>query len=199
MIRFWLLTIISLPLTSALTHCQSGTLREASLLNRRSFVGTAFVASLLQPNEAIAVVTDEYKKKIFQPGETLSRTAALERFQLARQSLRELLANYDSISEGGGDNVRRYLGTVGTTSGLYGIGKVLKDLQPFADDPVAYTEAMNDFSYFLSAAESAAYSAIFVVTSSSSTPPAKYFADAKRAAQKMQVLLDEMEQEIAND
>ena len=47
-----------------------------------------------------------------------------------------LLHNYDSICDGGGDNVRRYLGTVGTSSGLFGIQKAMKALSERADDIV---------------------------------------------------------------
>ena len=48
------------------------------------------------------------------------------------------LKSYDEVceGEGGGDNVRRYLGTVGTISGLFGISKALKKLAEKANDIV---------------------------------------------------------------
>ena len=48
------------------------------------------------------------------------------------------------MCRGGGDNIRRYLGTVGTTSPLYGIKTVFKYLQEDAGDIVEFTENMNE-------------------------------------------------------
>ena len=87
--------------------------------------------------------------------------------------------HYDEICEGGGDNVRRYLGTVGTSSGLYGIQKVMKILQNDADDIVEYTETMNEVNAAIQGADGSSYMAIFTVTSTSGVPPEKYFGDAK--------------------
>ena len=42
------------------------------------------------------------------------------RFEQARAEVATLLADYDKISAVSGDNIRRYLGTVGTSSALYG-------------------------------------------------------------------------------
>ena len=66
----------------------------------------------------------------------LSRDEAIQRFQSGRQSVQYLLDHYDEICEGGGDNVRRYLGTVGISSGLFGIGKALKVLGEDVEDIV---------------------------------------------------------------
>lgn len=117
----------------------------------------------------------------FDFSKPLTQEAAYERFALGQESIEYLLENYDKIvSNGGGDNVRRYLGTVGTSSGLWGMSKVLSALKDEAEDVVAFTEAKAEFESAIVAADGAAYMAIFVVTSSSSTPPGKYFADAKR-------------------
>jgi len=107
-------------------------------------------------------------------GGTLERGEALERLKLARTDLSYLLENYDSIAEGGGDSVRRYLGTVGVTSGMYGITKVLKILQNEADDIVEYTEAMDEFDSYLRQADTACYSANFVEFSAASTKPEQF-------------------------
>ena len=60
---------------------------------------------------------------VFEVGKDLSLDEA--RFREGQDSL----ANYEAISNGsnggGGDNIRRYLGTVGTTSALYGISRVI--------------------------------------------------------------------------
>ena len=114
-----------------------------------------------------------------------------------------LLQNYDEICEGGGDNVRRYLGTVGTTSGLFGIQKAMKALAERAEDIVECelrdivmqcshlfwachilctilqntidTELSREIEQTIEQADGSAYMAIFVTTSTSYTPPAKYF------------------------
>jgi hypothetical protein len=65
----------------------------------------------------------------------ISREEAEQRFRTGRESLQYLLDHYDEICEGGGDNVRRYLGTVGVT-GLFGIGKALRVLGEDVDDIV---------------------------------------------------------------
>jgi hypothetical protein len=117
---------------------------------------------------------------------------AKARLMEARKSLSELVDNYEEIAKGGGDNVRRYLGTVGVTSGLYGINRVLKTLQDEARDVIEYTENLNEFDYALRAADTAVYSANFVEYSAAKTKPEKFFEDAGIEIDRMQVYLDEM-------
>ena len=117
---------------------------------------------------------------------------AEDRLRLARKSAQYLLDNYDEICEGGGDNVRRYLGTVGTTSGLFGIQKVLKTLAEKADDVVEYTETSAEVEKCIQQADGSAYMAIFVTTSTSYTPPAKYFGDAKVEIKRLIIALDQL-------
>ena len=158
-------------------------------------VGAGSISTLFrEPNEAQATLTEE--NKIFTAGKPLTVGFAKDRFKLAEKDIQYLLDHYDEICDGGGDNVRRYLGTVGTNSGLFGIQKVLKTLQDEADDFVSFTEDMNEFNSYLAGAEGAAYSAIFVVTSSSSTPPQKYFDDAKRNVKKMKYHMENMAREL---
>jgi hypothetical protein len=89
---------------------------------------------------------------------------------------------------------KRYLGTVGTSSGLYGISKVLKTLQEEADDNdmVDYTELVYDFEQALRDADTACYSAIFVEFSAAKTPPEKFFIDAKGDVARMQKYFNEL-------
>ena len=122
----------------------------------------------------------------------LSIEEAEDRLRLARKSAQYLLDNYGEICEGGGDNVRRYLGTVGTTSGLFGIQKVLKSLADKADDFVEYTEASAEVEKCIQQADGSAYMAIFVTTSTSYTPPAKYFGDAKVEIKRLIIALDQL-------
>ena len=165
--------------------------------DRRRFLQQAMVpitiatASILttrqQPAWAIVMSTRETP---FTPGELLSYDQALARFQQGRDSLDYLMAHYADIQAQGGDSVRRYLGTVGTSSGLYGISKVMRSLQAEVDDDIVeFTEAMTEIEQAIQQADGSAYMAIFVTTSTSGVPPEKYFNDAlleiKRAAKGM--------------
>ena len=132
----------------------------------------------------------------FVAGQQMSISDAKERFKLARKDLANLLKNYPEIAKGGGDNVRRSLGTVGTNSALYGIPKVLKILQDEASDIVEYTENMNDFDLALRAADSAVYSANFVEYSAAKTKPDKFFEDALMDARRMQDYMNVMANEL---
>lgn len=144
---------------------------------------------------ANAVTMEPPTKTIFKVGESLGIDQCKIRLKESMETIQYLLNNYDTIcSTGGGDNIRRYLGTVGTTSSLYGINKVLRELQKESDidDIVIYTDSMEDFDYWLRAADTAAYSSMFVEFSAASTKPEKYFIDAKNAIEKMKNLLNIM-------
>jgi hypothetical protein len=119
------------------------------------------------------------RQEVFKVGKELTPEQAKERLKEGIESLDYLLKHYEEICEGGGDNVRRYLGTVGTTSGLYGIIKVMKILQNEADDIVEYTETMDEVNASISGADGSSYMAIFAKTSTAAVPPSKYFEDAK--------------------
>lgn len=166
--------------------------------DRRSFLKSSLHAAALfstsQLLPANAVMSSD--QDVFKTGQALSVDDAKARFKEGRKSLKYLLDNYDKVVEGGGDNVRRYLGTVGTTSGLWGIGKVMNSLKEDADDIVEYTEAMQEVEASIRGADSAAYMAIFVTTSSSGTPPEKYFADAKIEAKRALAAMDELATQI---
>lgn len=124
-----------------------------------------------------------------------SVTTAVDRLRQARASLNELLQNYDTIAQQGGDNIRRYLGTVGTTSGLVGIDKVFRELQDSIDvDIVEFIETKADFEYYLQAADTAAYSSIFVDYSSAKGKPEDYYKEAKKAIVQMDQTLTKIMQ-----
>uniref|UniRef100_A0A7S0GFB4 Uncharacterized protein n=1 Tax=Proboscia inermis TaxID=420281 RepID=A0A7S0GFB4_9STRA len=112
----------------------------------------------------------------------ITEEEAVEKFREGYKSITYLLDHYDEICEGGGDNVRRYLGTVVSTkdpSGLVGIQKVMKALEDRADDFIEYTELSNEIMKSITQADGSAYMSIFVGSSTSYTPPKKYFDDAK--------------------
>lgn len=161
--------------------------------NRRDALRSLSLASaalLSQGQSAHAAL--ENAGNPFEKVGKLTMEEAEDRLRLARKSAQYLLDNYDEICEGGGDNVRRYLGTVGTTSGLFGIQKVLKTLADNADDIVEYTETSAEVEKCIQQADGSAYMAIFVTTSTSYTPPAKYFGDAKVEIKRLIIALNQL-------
>jgi hypothetical protein len=133
----------------------------------------------------------------FVVGKDLTLDEAKERFKEGLASLEYLLGHYDEIcANGGGDNVRRYLGSVGTTSGLYGIAKVMKTMQEEAADIVEYTETMNEVNAALVGADGSAYMAIFTEYSTSGVPKEKYFGDAKIEVKRAMSLMQEIAKQI---
>jgi len=109
----------------------------------------------------------------------LTEEEAEKRLREGRRSIQYLFDHFDEIAAGGGDNVRRYLGTVGFTSGLVQIDRTMKALEDRADDFVEFTETRNEVVQSIQQADGSAYMAIFVATSPSETPPDKYFGDSK--------------------
>jgi hypothetical protein len=134
--------------------------------------------TVLLSNIGVASAAMENTQTVFSAKE-LTTNQAKERIISGQESLQYLLDHYEEIYAGGGDNIRRYLGTVGTSSGLYGITKVMKELQSEADDIVEYTETMDEINSAISGADGSAYMAIFTTSSTSGVPPEKYFAEAK--------------------
>lgn len=177
---------------------------DSSTSQRREFIRDILLvpmvsisaSGLVGNKDFVANAAMKSDQKVFEVGKELTLEEAKARFKEGQESLDYLLKNYDEICEGGGDNVRRYLGTVGTTSGLYGIAKVMKILQAEADDIVEYTEIMNEVNSALVGADGSAYMAIFTGTSTSGVPESKYYGDAKieikRAIASMQELARQM-------
>ena len=62
---------------------------------------------------------------------------------------------------GGGDGIRRRIGTVGATSPLFDIEKTCRKLIPTADDPVAFAEALEEFVSGIARVDGMAYSSNF--------------------------------------
>ena len=142
---------------------------------RRAFLTLPIQVVVLSPLSVVAAPLGEKVVKI-------SEEEAEAKFREGYKSITYLLEHYDEICAGGGDNVRRYLGTVVSTkdpSGLVGINKVMKALEERADDFIEYTEMSNEVIKSISQADGSAYMSIFVTSSTSYTPPQKYFDDAK--------------------
>ena len=134
--------------------------------------------------------------KTFSPGTKLSAEDGKKRFSLARKEVQYLLDNYDEISQGGGDAVRRYLGTVGVASNMYGITKVVKDLRDEAEDLVEFTETANEFEAYMFQADGAAYQSLFVEHSSAKGTPASFLATAKKDIFSMQAYMDDLARQL---
>uniref|UniRef100_A0A7R9ZSG4 Uncharacterized protein n=2 Tax=Craspedostauros australis TaxID=1486917 RepID=A0A7R9ZSG4_9STRA len=163
--------------TSIRRQDESMSRRRSMLVAPLALAGMMTVSSWSTPQSANAAMKNT--QTVFKVGTQLTLPEAKDRFREGRKSMQYLLDNYDEVCEGGGDNVRRYLGTVGTSSGMFGISKVMKTLMEEADDIVEYTETMAEIEKCVQQADGSAYMAIFVTTSTSYTPPAKYFGDAK--------------------
>lgn len=83
--------------------------------SRRSFLETAAGSVLIitvPPAKSNAVVLDSSQKGVATL-KKISPEEAEQRFRDGRAAVDYLLKNYDEICDGGGDNVRRNLGTVG--------------------------------------------------------------------------------------
>ena len=170
--------------------------------SRRSFLVTTTASLLIsstssiQPAAATLMDATQDEAKTFSPGTKLSVEEGKKRFGASRKDVQYLLDNYDTICEGGGDAVRRYLGTVGVSSNMYGITKVVKDLRDEADDLVEFTETLNEFEAYLYQAEGAAYQSLFVEHSSAKGTPATFLATAKKDIQKMQSFMDDLAKQL---
>ena len=114
------------------------------------------------------------------------------RFALARKEIQHLLENYDEIKKGGGDEVRRWLGTVGVDHPTYGITRVIKDLRETVEDIVEYQEAADSFEAYLFQAEGAAYQSLFVEHSSAKGTPESFLATAKKDVVEMNKYMNEL-------
>mmetsp|Transcript_8748 Transcript_8748/g.12723 ORF Transcript_8748/g.12723 Transcript_8748/m.12723 type:complete len:237 (+) Transcript_8748:209-919(+) len=168
-----------------------------SLPSRRAFISTTFASIALattasQPAFATLMDMSVEGTSTFKPGQKLSVSDSKKRFSLARGEIQYLLDNYSSISKEGGDSVRRYLGTVGVNSNMYGISKVLKDLRDESEDVVEYQETLDEFNAYLFQAEGAAYQSLFVEHSSAKGTPESLLATAKKDVVSMQKFMDQL-------
>lgn len=164
--------------------------------NRRDWIQSQFLTTSGAWIASAAVVSAAEDDLLFKPGSTLSVDQAKSRFQLARKDVQYLLDNYNQISKEGGDAVRRYLGTVGTTGYMYGISKVVKLLRDEADDIVEYTESMDEFNAYLYQAEGAAYQSIFAEHSSAKATPESCLATAKQDITMVAKYMDRLEAQL---
>ena len=160
-------------------------------LSRRQLGGLLVSTSALMPAAASATGNmPALQGKVSVMDGTVKKAATPEaaRAQIAAgfTEITRLSAEFDSIvAGGGGDNVRRRLGVVGTESPIYLIEPAFRLL--FESDeslPMEYIELVESLMRNLSSADSEAYSAIFIEFSSAKGKPADYFARSKVAVGK---------------
>ena len=155
-------------------------------------------APVLMPRRANALYdtkTVDAAKATYDVADATKCQAYLPLLDASGKALDELSTNWDRIATDG-DNVRRYLGTVGVTSPLFkirgGLKGVLKatDL-PDAFDAVAFAEASEAFLNDLQDAEGDAYGAQFAdystsVGSGGQSPSATMLGKARKDVERAQ-------------
>ena len=97
------------------------------------------------------------------PGPVLAISVddARSQWAAACKATDRLYSDWDTLSSGGGDAVRRELGTVGTSSPLFQLNKAVRVLQDEASDPIEWGENSEELLLSLGRADSMAYSSNF--------------------------------------
>ena len=103
-----------------------------------------------------------------------------EQLKASIASLQNLETEFEKYSSKGGDEVRRVLGTVGIESPCFQLEKALKKLALDAEDPEAYSEAVEQLMLAISRADGMAYSANFAGGSGKPLPPAVYLEKSRK-------------------
>ncbi len=180
--------------TAVGTHLKGASANEEEsyqyMLNRRNIFQLPIQLTLLSQLQSVPVhaATGEMVKG------PLTVEEAEDKFRRGYKTINYLLDHYDEICEGGGDNVRRYLGTIVSNppSELVGIGKTMVALEDKADDFIEYKETSEEVIKSINQADGSAYMAIFVTTSTSYTPPKKYFDDGKIEVKRCKAAMEQV-------
>ena len=139
MIRVPLLTL-TLTAVAALRPFRAPQTQKDTVLGRRD-LGAAAVAAVAALAPAAA------------------RAEPRDQWIAAQKEIDSILADWPIA--GGGDGIRRRIGTVGATSPLFDIEKTCRKLIPTADDPVAFAEALEEFVSGIARVDGMAYSSNF--------------------------------------
>ena len=153
-------------------------------------------APVLMPRRANALYdtkTVDAAKNTYDVADATKCQAYLPLLDASGKTLDELSTNWDRIATDG-DNVRRYLGTVGVTSPLFKIRGGLKGVLKATDlpdsfDAVAFAEASEAFLNDLQDAEGDAYGAQFAdystsVGSGGQSPSATMLGKARKDVER---------------
>jgi len=147
---------------------------------------TAATATIMLPRQALAAPAG------------MTADSARGQWRNALAELDDLLQNWstDKWAEevGGGDVIRKKLGTQGATSPLYQIEKAFKALgsSDFVDDFVEFQETAEEFMDALYRADSLASSSNNKTGSGSQTPPAVFIEQSKVEVLRMQSIAKKM-------
>jgi hypothetical protein len=119
----------------------------------------------------------------------LTSEAARIQWEKSQTVIDDLLQNWPTVvAQGGGDSIRREIGTVGTASPLFQIDKALRVLREEADDLIDFTDQTEEFQLALSRADSMAYSANFAGGAGKPTPPAVYLEKSRMEVIELQTI-----------
>ena len=178
----------------AALHPTAATRPTNAPLSRRCILA----APVLMPRRANALYdtkTVDAAKNTYDVADATKCKEYLPLLDASGKTLDELAANWDKIATDG-DNVRRYLGTVGVTSPLFKIRGGLRGVLKAADlpdsfDAVAFAEASEQFLAELQDAEGDAYGAQFAdystsVGSGGQSPSATMLGKARKDVERAQ-------------
>ena len=179
----------------AAMHPTAATRPTNAPLSRRCILAAPAIALPRRANALYDTKTVDAAKNTYDVADATKCKAYLPLLDASGKTLDELSTSWDKIATDG-DNVRRYLGTVGVTSPLFkirgGLKGVLKanDL-PDAFDAVAFAEASEQFLAELQDAEGDAYGAQFAdystsVGSGGQSPSATMLGKARKDVERAQ-------------
>ena len=168
----WSLPAPSRPTSTALDASSN----RRSFLSGTTVVATAILQLTTYPTAASAAATKQ--------------DAALTQWKASVATIDNLMENWGTISKGGGDAIRKELGTAnfGTEiSPLFQIDKAFRILIENDDiDVIEFTEKSEEFTNALAGADAMAYSANFAGGSGKPTAPKVYIDKAKTEVEGMQ-------------
>mmetsp|Transcript_4165 Transcript_4165/g.5824 ORF Transcript_4165/g.5824 Transcript_4165/m.5824 type:complete len:248 (+) Transcript_4165:89-832(+) len=143
--------------------------------NRRDFLTNAIVATAV----GIASSSTFGPTPANAAASSITPKEAREQFEAVIATTDKLLAEWDTVIQGGGDAIRTQLGTNGPGTPFYKIDKAIKVLQNNCEDPITFGEASEEFEIRRASADAMAYSAIFTGGSGKPTPPEVYYKKSK--------------------
>ena len=131
------------------------------------------------------------------PRPALAESAARAQWNAALKELDAIVSDFDAI-QGGGDGIRRRLGTVGTTSPLFQIEKACQKLLGEAEDPAEFADALEEFMLGVGRVDGMAYSSNFAGGSGkpSENSAATYIARSKKELVVLKVTAAKMDKAL---
>jgi len=155
--------------------------------NRRNFLTNVIVATAVGITSSSTITFGPTPANANAAASSITPKEAREQFEAVIATTDKLLAEWDTVTQGGGDAIRTQLGTNGPGTGtgggtptpFYKIDKAIKVLQNNCEDPITFGEASEEFEVRRASADAMAYSAIFTGGSGKPTPPEVYYKKSK--------------------